>query len=287
MARLLRDLDYLRVIQLDNLNQITESNQQTKLDVEQAAQAEMISYLSQRYITSEVFTDTVVFDINVEYFSKNLVEYTETAFSIASNYVAGNRVLYQGYIYEANTTVSASAWDASEWDLLCADKTLFYLALPQPEFDYYTTYKVGDQIWYANKTYTCAIACQGIVPNLSTSTSFWGAGVDYSVTGQKPSGGNLNWVQGDNRNQQIVLFLIDITLYHLHSRINPRNIPDLRKERYNGNDPMDRGGAIGWLKSVAHGNVNADLPVIAPTQGLSMRYGNAATPTAPSKNMMW
>jgi hypothetical protein len=286
MARLLRDLDYLRLIQSDNLAQVIESNQQTKLDVEQAAQAEMISYLSQRYIVNEIFTNTTVFDVNAVYLSKNLVEYTETAFSISSSYTSGvSRVVYQGNIYVANIDVTPSVWDASKWDLLCADKTLFYLSLPQPEFDYYTTYQVGDIVWYANKTYTCAIASQGVFP--SSSTAFWGTGVDYSVTGQKPSGGNVNWTQGDNRNQQIVLFLLDITLYHLHSRINPRNIPDLRKERYNGNDPMDRGGAIGWLKSVAHGNVNADLPVIAPTQGLSMRYGNAGTNTEPSKNMMW
>ena len=44
MSRLLRDIDYLRAIQNDSLSQIIESNQQTKLDVEQSAQSEMISY---------------------------------------------------------------------------------------------------------------------------------------------------------------------------------------------------------------------------------------------------
>jgi len=121
---------------------------------------------------------------------------------------------------------------------------------------------------------------------LPTVTQIWTAGSDYTITGIYPDDSS-KWTAGDNRNQQIVLFLIDITLYHLHSRINPRNIPDLRKERYNGNDPMDRGGAIGWLKSVAHGNVQADLPVIVPQQGLSMRSGNAGTYANPSPNMMW
>ena len=286
MARLLRDLDYLRVIQSDNLDQIIQSNQQTKLDVEQAAQSEMIGYLSQRYITSEIFTNTTVFDDALDYFGKNLVEYTESAYLAASTYNDTNRVVYQDKIYSCNTNGTTGVWNPAKWNYLCDDKALFYVALPQPEFDYYKEYAIGDSVWYADKTHTCLIACQGILPSLSSSLAFWGAGTPFSIT-SKPSGGNLEWTAGDNRNQQIVLFLLDITLYHLHSRINPRNIPDLRKERYNGNDPMDRGGAIGWLKSVAHGNVNADLPTIAPIQGLSMRYGNAGTNTEPSKNMMW
>jgi len=84
MARLLRDNDYLRVIQADNLAQIIESNQQTKLDVEQSAQSEMISYLIQRYITSQIFTDTKVFDITATYNGKQLVEWTASAFSAST-----------------------------------------------------------------------------------------------------------------------------------------------------------------------------------------------------------
>lgn len=76
MARLLRDLDYLRVIQSDNLAQIIESNQQTKLDVEQSAQSEMIGYLTQRYITNQIFTDTKLFDIAATYNGKQLIEWT-------------------------------------------------------------------------------------------------------------------------------------------------------------------------------------------------------------------
>ena len=286
MARLLRDLDYLRVIQSDNLAQIIESNEQTKKDVERAAQSEMISYLSQRYITSEIFTNTTEFDIDAVYYAKNLVEYTAPAFSTATTYAADSYVVYSGYVYKSLISGIVGAWDASEWTQICLDKALYYITLPEDEFDYYTEYAVGDVVWYADKTYTCLIACQGILPSLSTSLAYWGVGTSYSVTGIRPED-DTKWTSGDNRNQQIVLFLLDITLYHLHSRINPRNIPDLRKERYNGNDPMDRGGAIGWLKSVAHGNVNADLPNIAPIQGLSMRYGNAGTNLEPSKNMMW
>ena len=67
MARLLRDLDYLRVIQSDNLAQIIESNQQTKLDVEQSAQSEMIGYLTQRYITNQIFSNIFYFNWLISY----------------------------------------------------------------------------------------------------------------------------------------------------------------------------------------------------------------------------
>lgn len=283
MARLLRDLDYLRVIQSDNLAQIIESNQQVRLDVEQSAQAEMISYLSQRYVTSEVFSNTTEFDITKAYYGKNLVEFTADTYAPASTYALGDYALYVGYVYKCNTNGTTGVWNAAKWDKVCIDRQLYYVTLPYNQFDYSVTYEIGDNVWFKDKTYTCAQRCKNIDP---TNTAFWGAGTSFSVTGVYPDD-DIKWTLGDNRNQQIVLFLIDITLYHLHSRINPRNIPDLRKERYNGNSPTDSGGAIGWLKSVAHGNVNADLPELAPSQGLSMRYGNSATFDSPSPNMMW
>ena len=101
MARLLRDLDYLRVIQSDNLAQIIESNQQTKLDVEQSAQSEMIGYLTQRYITNQIFTDTKLFDIAATYNGKQLVEWTAPTFSATTVYTTGQYVLQNGYIYKS------------------------------------------------------------------------------------------------------------------------------------------------------------------------------------------
>lgn len=283
MARLLRDLDYLRVIQEDDLSQIINSNSQVKLDVEQSAQSEMISYLAQRYKVADVFSNTTVFDITATYKAKNLVEYTADAYVLSSTYASGDLSVYQSNIYECNTNGTTGAWNASKWDYVCADKALFYVNLPELEWDAETSYIIGDEVWYGDKVYTCAIANKNVLP---TESAYWGTGVAYSITGEVPTN-TTYWTAGDNRNQQIVLFLLDITLYHLYSRINPRNVPDLRKERYNGNGPNDVGGAIGWLKSVAKGNVMADLPVYTPQQGMSMRSGSAGTYTEPSSNMLW
>lgn len=69
------------------------------------------------------------------------------------------------------------------------------------------------------------------------------------------------FTEGDNRNPKIVDVTIDVLLYHMHSRISPRNIPDLRRLRYDGDDPQQRGGAIGYLKQVQKGIITPDLPV--------------------------
>ena len=71
---------------------------------------------------------------------------------------------------------------------------------------------------------------------------------------------------GDDRQAQLVSLLVDITLYHLHSRISARNIPDLRVKRYDD--------AIMWLKMVANGAISPDLPVIAPEQGKRTIWGS-------------
>jgi hypothetical protein len=283
MARLLRDNDYARIVQSDNLLQIIESNQQTKLDVEQSAQSEMISYLTQRYIVNQIFTDTKVFDVTATYNGKQLVEWTASAFSAATVYTTGQYVLQAGYIYKSIAGSAAHAFAANEWTQICLDKTLFYVTLPEDEYNNTTTYAIGDKVYYNNIEYTCLISTVGILP---TNTQFWSVGSAYTLTATYPDD-DTKWTEGDNRNQQIVMYLLDITLYHLHSRINPRNIPDLRKERYDGNNATQNGGAIAWMKRVASGDITADLPQILPEQGLSIRWGNSNGSTTKTSNQLW
>lgn len=65
-------------------------------------------------------------------------------------------------------------------------------------------------------------------------------------------------VSGEGRHPQLLMYLIDITLYHLHSRINPRNISEIREVRYNQ--------AVDWLKAVSQGKIAPDLPALATDQ---------------------
>jgi hypothetical protein len=272
MARLLRDIDYLRLIRDDVVTQIIESNQQIKLDVEQAAQAEMMSYLAQRYLVNQVFADTKTFDISATYKGKQLVEFTAVAYDATATYSTDDFVLQGGKIYKSIAGNVPHAFVLNEWTYICEDKDLFYIHLPYDEYDTMIEYNAGDKVYYNNYEYTCLIKNKNI-PVINTL--FWSKGAAYTVTGVYPDD-STKWTKGDNRNQQIVMYLLDITLYHLHSRINPRNIPDLRKERYDGNNPSQNGGAVAWLKRVASGDLTADLPQIVAQQGMSIRYGSSA-----------
>lgn len=56
--------------------------------------------------------------------------------------------------------------------------------------------------------------------------------------------------QGDDRDPMLVMFCVDITVYHLFSMHNPRNMSKIREDRYNR--------AIEWLKAVGRGNLSAE-----------------------------
>lgn len=52
--------------------------------------------------------------------------------------------------------------------------------------------------------------------------------------------------QGEARDPMLVMFCVDITVYHLFTMHNPRNMSKIREDRYNR--------AIAWLKAVGRGN---------------------------------
>jgi hypothetical protein len=281
MARLLRLLDYERAIQSDNLAQIIESNYNLLIDVEQAAQLTMTGHLKQRYQVDKVFSNTYLFNIASTYKGNDLVEYTEPVFSATTVYIANDRASFSGNIYESIAGSVAHAFNPLEWTKICADKLLFYITLPNPSYNNSISYAIGDVVFYNDYTYTCLQPVSGILP---TNTNYWLVGASYSVTGILPTDIS-KWTLGDNRNQEIVQYLIDITLYNLHCRINPRNVPELRKERYDGNIASQIGGAIGWLKNVSAGKVYVDIPEILPSQGNSITWGNANGSSLATINM--
>jgi hypothetical protein len=120
-------------------------------------------------------------------------------------------------------------------------------------------------------------------PSPSVNTNYWAlysgvvtpqfTGPTYSFSNKLPDN-TLYWTPGDNRNPLVKMYMIDILLYHVHSRINPRNIPELRAIRYDGNNSFQTGGAIGWLKNIEKGKVNLNAPEIVLTQGGDIRFGS-------------
>lgn len=76
--------------------------------------------------------------------------------------------------------------------------------------------------------------------------------VRYDVT-------NIFNKTGTSRNAMIVMIYVDMVLYHLHSRINPGQVPQLRIDRYNE--------AKRWLEMVAAGSLKPDLPLVGDQDG--------------------
>lgn len=325
----LRLKDYLQYIQTDNLNQVITSTSSVRTTGELAAQAELISYLTQKYNVADEFRNLLTFSPSVIYKAKQLIQLDATAYSAATVYVTNDLVLQVGSVYRSIAGNAAHAFVSNEWTLLGTQYDLYYIPTPYEEFDYNEDYAVGDVVFWKDKVYECLVATNRAVdaiqyvkienlplPNVFPDDSIngvtnWGVGVAYSFTGLNPSAvytgfslwligtayvtGNrvqygsviweavvastgitpgtditkwqpVSWTAGDNRNQQLVMFMIDITLYHLHSRIAPNNIPQLRIDRYDS--------AISWLKMAAKGNdITAAIPKIQPTTGNRIRHG--------------
>lgn len=392
--------DYLKQIQDLSLQQVISGNSYFQQSMELAAQAEMNSYLVQKYDTLKEFTDTNAYDPTRNYNAADRVYLDATAYSSSATYTLGTLTFNGGNIYECSTAITvAEAFTPAHWTLLGKQYDIFFANYPYPVFNITTgCYKKGDIVFWRNHTYTALqetrlyshedllqfhqqtnIPYRNIFPNdpvngrnawhdngqyavpagnLLTappgetiqflqarpdfeiehgvtagmtigSRTFYNIslkgwtysiervgygtmylGVDYSIdndpgidqfgwkllspqspiaAGERfvhhfipivsdtapaalPSGLTVAQIilqyftKGDNRNQQILMFYIDIVLYHLYSRVAPKNTPEIRVNRY--------ASAIDWLKKAGRGDITADLIKIQPPQGGRIRSGS-------------
>lgn len=306
--RFLRKSDYYRLIQPNDLTTLLSTASQAGYDPDQLlidsenAAIEMVkSYLSARYDLTRAFSDTPVFSTSTTYYATERVQYHETAYSTSSTYALNARVSYSGSIYRCTTAVTTpEAFDAAKWTFVCLDYALFYVTLPYAEFLPLTNYLSGAQVWWSdNYTYTALRNTKG-EPLSAAVYSYYGADLEndpnqpaykddvsntavwsksaskYSVLAGTLPTDATKWTAGDNRSQLLIEHIIDITLFNLYSTISPRNIPELRLIRFDGNDRHQNGGAMGWLKKVADGVVAAQLPEKYPIQGLPVVFSSGA-----------
>jgi phage gp36-like protein len=71
---------------------------------------------------------------------------------------------------------------------------------------------------------------------------------------------------GDDRNPVVVMYLVDMVLYHLHGRIAYNQVPEDRRERYRY--------AKEWLDGIRAGEINPpDLPVVPDGITDYVRFG--------------
>ena len=278
--------DLSKQIQSENLNQIIGGDNSILIAAELAAMAEAQSYLTQRYDISREFTDLLQWDRTQVYKAINRVYLNATAYSASATYALNSLVLQANSVYKCTTAITvAEAFTPAHWQLLGQQYDLYFAKTPYAEFDYTNMYNVGDRVFWKDKSYTCLIATKIMgqssaiqynktqnlpYPNVApddtnAGAQYWGSGTAYTVPANTDISSTTFWTAGDNRSQQLVLYIVDIALYHVHSRISPRNIPDLRVKRYDD--------AIKWLKMAAKGEITPNLPMIKPEQGSRIRFG--------------
>lgn len=255
--------DFEKHIQKDNLNQILGGNDFYLDECILLAIAEATSYLSQRYYIEKIFNETnQPYDSNKQYRIYERIYANFPAWENNITYTVNTNVSYSGFIYKKNNdmvgyTQGNLPTDPTYWIPQYKNDTIYSTNFYSiPIFDYSQKYQKNDIVKYYYSAFICKQTSLNIIP--TPNNDYWD--IYPSIFSSVLPTDTLSWLEGDNRNEQLKACLIDIALYHLHSRINPRNIPELRKERYDGNSPEQKGGAIGWLKNVAHGLVNADLP---------------------------
>lgn len=277
--------DYLRLIQDANLSQIITSNTAVQKGAELAAQAEAISYLRQKYDVSKEFTDTTQWDPTAPYSAGDRVYLSAPAYAPANAYAVGDLTLFNGSVYKC-TIATTGAFATASWQLLGLQYAIFYALNPFTPFNLGGMYNPGDKVFWKNAIYTCLVQTAVVGHDVGIQyyqtnqipyanifpddpkegPTHWKFEENYLIPGGTAIDNESVWSNSDNRDQQMVMYFVDITLYHLHARIAPRNVPELRINRYDA--------AVDWLKMCAKGDVTPNLPVLQPKQGGRIRFGS-------------
>lgn len=281
--------DFKKLIQAENLAQILGNDYSILDSLALSAVQTATSYLTQKYITAQEFQDTQRWDSTVVYKATNRAYLDAPAYNAAATYAFGALVLQAGSVYKCTTAISvAEPFNPAHWTLLGAQYAMFYAAYPNPLFTLTNVYVVGDLVFWGTSSWRCLKATVGgshesdlqavysqqipygnAFPDSPGQTQWQVvAPVPYTIPAGTDILDTTYWTAGDNRNQELLNYTIDIALYRMHKRIAPRNIPDLRVKAYDD--------AIRWLKdagAVANSGITADLPRIQPRSGARIRWG--------------
>lgn len=286
--------DYKKTIQADNLQQVIGSDATILADAEATAIEEVQSHLVQKYIIDREFQDVTAWDItdSTSYTPFNRVYLDAPVFSAANSYAIGNYVAYGVLgakyltIYRATGIIAPGAFNLANWTEIAPQYTVYSPVLPAPEFNYVTKYRVGDKVIWNGKKYTCVTATSTMTQEVAlqylnyqslpfgnvfpddpvNGLQYWGVGILFQIPANTQIDNTTYWNQYDPRSRQVVKCVVDITLYFVHDRIAPRNVPDQRVKNYDD--------SITKLQGFAEGDTtNVKLPLIQPKRGGRIRFG--------------
>jgi len=214
MNKYLVKYDFETLIDEENVDEITNSNDRLLNDAMDSAIEEVAGYIRHRYDFDQVFRVVIPYADATVFVVDDRIYWSEEAYSELITYTVDQRVSYDENIYSAIGTTTPGEFIPAEWTLLAENNTF----------------------------YTCIDDSTG---NLPTNTTYFTA--------------------GDNRNPKIKGVTIDICLYNIHAKISPRDVPEVRRIRYDGfGNKNDSENAIRYLEKVQKGQITPDLPVIEP-----------------------
>lgn len=277
--------DYISKIQVVNLNQVIQNSDEILAKCELIAQEEAVAHLVQKYDVDKEFTDTSEWSITLPYYVGNRVYLDADAYVSTNNYVLNSLTIYNGSVYRC-TASTTGTFDASKWTLLGDRYEIYYVKAPNPLFNLYNYYRVGDVVYYKDRNYTCKIETTIIGHNGSlqyqsyenlplsnifpddivNGAKYWTpAGSAYSVTAGTALSDTTKFTKGDNRNQFMLSTMISIVLFYAHQAIAPRNIPQRIIDAYTK--------SITDLSNASRGEITLRLPLLQPKSGGRIRYG--------------
>lgn len=284
--------DYLKQIQAENLQQVIGQNPFVLVDAEALAIEDARSGLVQKYEVDQEFTDTLAWDVSDTYGALERVYLTAAVYNPASLYALGAYVKFTSTgatyanVYKCTTAITvAEPFTPAHWQLIGQEYTIYSPVMPALMFNINSKYVVGNIVFWRNKVYTCRqstatltaeevlqyfryenVPPRNVLPDdPANGAYFWGAGVPYNIAPGTDITDTTKWHIGDNRCKQIVWIVVSLTLYYIHARIAPRNVPEQRK--------TDCDTAEMRIKEFARGEKTPTLPVKQPRQGARVRYG--------------
>lgn len=259
--------DYLRQIQLPQLNQLIGSDNAILMTLEATATEEANSYLLQKYDTAYEFTDMQPWSVAATYQAQRRFYLFAATYVATNSYLTNDLVEVNGkvYILTANKT---GAWNTNNTTLLGSLYDIFYAKPPQPVWDAENEYIIGNQVWWHDKVYTCLNPYTGMAPDDPNAKPYWGNGTAYVTTAGVLPTNTTVFTQGDNRSQQLVVYVVNIVLYYAAKRIAPQNVPSNILIAYDN--------TINWLIAASGDNrgISANIPRLQPKTGFRTLMGS-------------
>jgi hypothetical protein len=293
--------DYRSYIQAQYFNELVQGDDSKRTAAESQALAIVKGHLQQKYDVDNEFTDTATWSNGLVYHARDRVVIDFPVYDTTKTYTLNSLVVYAGFGYINITAVTvAENFNHAKWTKIASVNTIFYAKYPAvctyqpsladkdaPVFNYKRVYNAGDVVYWKGKTYTCArstalishdelinsytyanVPHYNVFPDDTINNSagqYWNNDASYSIPSGTLPTDTTYWVEGDNRDAQIVLYMLWIVVDILSPLIAPMNCPELWKER------ADR--AVYEIENMAKGMITADIALLQPDKGKRIRYG--------------